>query len=99
LDEAIDLHQAALALCSPGHSNWSCSLNNLALSLLARFKQHAQSSDLHEAFNIFGQLSHISHAVLHYDLNAVKSWTTSAEKLKHSSALTAYQTALKFLDN
>jgi CHAT domain-containing protein len=99
LDEAIDLHQAALALCSTGHSNWSYSLQNLAFSLLARFKEHAQSSDLNEAFNLYGQLSHISHAVLHYDLNAVKSWTTSAEKLKHSSALAAYQTALKFLDN
>ncbi|KAG2738394.1 hypothetical protein P692DRAFT_201798445 [Suillus brevipes Sb2] len=32
------------------------------------------------------------------DLTAAKSWATSAEKMNHGSALVAYQTALKFLD-
>ncbi|KAJ8580075.1 hypothetical protein M405DRAFT_753711, partial [Rhizopogon salebrosus TDB-379] len=97
LDEAIDLSQAALALCPPGHSNRSSSLNNLAIHLLTRFKQHAQPSDLNEAFNLYGQLAKVSHPVLHGDLHAAKSWTISAEQLKHPSALAAYQTALKFL--
>jgi CHAT domain-containing protein len=99
LDEVIDLDQAALALCPPGHSKRSQSIQSLALSLLARFKQHAQSSDLNDAFNLYGQLSQAPHAALHVDLHAAKSWTTSAEELNHSSALTAYQTALRFLDD
>ena len=39
LDEAIDLCRAALALCPPGHSHRSMSLNNLASSLSDRFRQ------------------------------------------------------------
>ncbi|KAJ8594409.1 hypothetical protein M405DRAFT_858158, partial [Rhizopogon salebrosus TDB-379] len=97
LNEAIDLHRAALALCLPGHSHRSQSISSLAFILLARFKQHAQSSDLSEAFNLYGQLAQISHAVSHSDLHAAKIWITSAENLNHSSALAAYQTALKFL--
>ncbi|KAJ8589465.1 hypothetical protein M405DRAFT_767709 [Rhizopogon salebrosus TDB-379] len=97
LDGAIELARAALELCPPGHCNHFISLNILAISLSARFKQHSQSSDLNEAFNIYGQLSQVSHAVSHGDLRAAKSWTTSAEMMKHSSALSAYQTALKLL--
>ncbi|KAG1761579.1 CHAT domain-containing protein [Suillus occidentalis] len=55
-------------------------------------------SDLDEAFSLFLQLSHISHAVSRRDLAAAKSWATSAEKTNHGSALLAYQIALKFLD-
>jgi CHAT domain-containing protein len=97
LDEAIELNQTALALRPPGHSSRSQSIQNLASSFLARFDQHGQSSDLDEAFNLYGQLSQVSHTVLHGDLDAAKSWTTSAEKLKHNSALDAYQIALRFL--
>jgi hypothetical protein len=88
---------ADVALHPPGHSSQSHSIQTLASSLLARFKQHAQLSDLTEAFNLYGQLAQVSHAVLHGDLHAAKSWTTSAEQLKHPSALAAYQVVLKFL--
>ncbi|KAG2037170.1 hypothetical protein BDR03DRAFT_819009, partial [Suillus americanus] len=37
LDEAIELHRAALLLRPPGHSDRSTSLNNLALCLQNRF--------------------------------------------------------------
>jgi CHAT domain-containing protein len=97
LDQAIDLHRAALALRPPGHPNRSQSIPNLASGLLSRFKQHAQSSDFNEAFDLYEQLSQVSHAILRGDLLAAKSWITSAERLKHNSALPAYQTALKFL--
>jgi len=99
LDEAIDLHRAALSLRPHGNSDRSISLNNLAISLQDKFKQQGVLSDLDEAFTLYAQLSQISHAVLHSDLHAVKSWTISAEKLKHSSSLTAYQTALRVLDD
>jgi len=99
LDEAIDLLRAALALCPSGHSDRSMSLNNLANSLRDRFKQRGVLSDLDEAFTLHAQLSQISHAVLHSDLRAIKSWTISAEQFTHSSALTAYQTALRALDD
>jgi len=99
LDEAIDLHRAALSLCPPGHPDKSMSLNNLASSLHDRFKQRNVLSDLDEAFTLYARLSHISHAVLHSDLHAIKSWIIFAEQLKHSSALTAYQTALRVLDD
>jgi len=57
-------------------------------------------SHLDEAFTLYAQLSQISHAIsLGSDLHAVKSWTISAEQFKHSSALTAYQTALRALDD
>ncbi|KAJ8595704.1 hypothetical protein M405DRAFT_878058 [Rhizopogon salebrosus TDB-379] len=97
LDEVIDMDRAALALRPPGHSSRSQSIQTLASSLLTRFKEHAQPSDLNEAFNLYGQLAQVSNPVLHGDLHAAKSWTTSAEQLKHPSALAAYQIALKFL--
>ncbi|OAX38917.1 hypothetical protein K503DRAFT_653679, partial [Rhizopogon vinicolor AM-OR11-026] len=97
LDEAIDLHRAALALRPPGHSNRSQSLNNLAISLRGRFKQRGVVSDLDEAFSHYSQLSQASHTVSHIDIEAAKSWTTSAEQVNHISVLNAYQTALMFL--
>ncbi|OAX36334.1 TPR-like protein [Rhizopogon vinicolor AM-OR11-026] len=99
LDEAIDLHQAALALRPPGSSQRSESLNNLAMSLQDRFTQRGILSDLNQAFSHYSQLSQASHAVSHIDLRAAKSWTTAAEQLNHSSVLTAYHTALMFLDH
>ncbi|KAG0698777.1 CHAT domain-containing protein [Suillus ampliporus] len=98
LDEAIELHRGALLLCPPNHSNRSTSLSDFAVSLLDRFEQRGVPSDLDETFGLYSQLSHIYHAASRSDLSAAKSWTTSAEKLKHGSALDAYQTALKFLD-
>ncbi|KAG0704098.1 CHAT domain-containing protein [Suillus ampliporus] len=98
LDEAIELHRAALLLCPPDHSDRSASLSNIAISLLARFQQRGVPSDMDEAFRLYLQLSHLSHAVSRSDLSAAKSWATSAEELKHGSALVAYQIALKFLN-
>ncbi|OJA14069.1 hypothetical protein AZE42_14012, partial [Rhizopogon vesiculosus] len=96
---AIDLHQAAFALHHPGHSDRSLFLKNLAISLQDRFEQTGVPSDLDEAFSHYSELSQASHTVSHVDLQAAKSWTTSAEDLNHSSVLTAYQTALLFLDD
>ncbi|KAG1747924.1 CHAT domain-containing protein [Suillus paluster] len=110
LDEAIELHRAALLLCPPSHSDRSASLNNLANSLQDRFEQRGVFlqdrfeqrgvlSDLEEAFRLYLQLSCQSHATASRgDLGAAKSWVASAEKLKHGSTLVAYQTALNFLD-
>ncbi|KAG1734865.1 CHAT domain-containing protein [Suillus paluster] len=98
LDEAIELHRAALLLRPPDHSDRSASLDNLAISLRDRFQQRGIPSDLDEAFRLYFQLSDSSHAASRGDLIAAKSWITSAEKLNHESALLAYQTALKFLD-
>ncbi|KAG1880871.1 TPR-like protein [Suillus subluteus] len=98
LDECIELHRGALLLRLPGHSDRSQSLNNLASSLRDRFRQRGILSDLDETFSLFLQLPHISHAVSRSDLTAAKSWATAAEEANHSSALLAYQTALKFLD-
>ncbi|KAG2127527.1 TPR-like protein [Suillus clintonianus] len=98
LDEAIELHQAALLLLPPGHADRSACLDNLALSLQNRFEQRGVPSDLDEAFRLYVQLSYLSHAVSRKDLTTAKSWATSAEKTNHDSALLAYQTALKFLD-
>ncbi|KAG1748187.1 CHAT domain-containing protein [Suillus lakei] len=55
-------------------------------------------SDLDEAFELYLQLSQVSHAVSRSDLHAAKLWATSAEKMNHGSALIAYQTILRFLD-
>ncbi|KAG1757016.1 TPR-like protein [Suillus lakei] len=98
LDEAIEFHRAALLLRPPGHSNRSTSLKILAGCLADRFKHRGVLSDLDEAFKMFVQLSHISHAASRGDLSAAKSWVTSAEETKNDSALLAYHTALKFLD-
>jgi len=99
LDEAIDLNRAALSLHPPGHSDQSMSLNNLAIHLQDRFEQQGVLPDLDEAFTLYAQLSQISHAAFHSDLRAVKSWTISAEQLKHGSAMSAYHTALRVLDD
>ncbi|OAX37752.1 hypothetical protein K503DRAFT_692777 [Rhizopogon vinicolor AM-OR11-026] len=99
LDEAIDLHQVALDLYPPGHHLRFLSLQNNATSLLERFNQKSVLSDLDEAFRHYSQLSQASHAVSYFDLGAAKSWATSAEQQNHSSVLTAYQTALMFLDH
>ncbi|KAG1876274.1 CHAT domain-containing protein [Suillus subluteus] len=98
LDESIELHRAALLLRPPGHSHRSQSLDNLANSLANRFRQRGVPSDLDETFSLFLQLPHISHAVSRSDLTAAKSWATVAEETNHTSALLAYQTASKFLD-
>ncbi|KAG2119451.1 CHAT domain-containing protein [Suillus clintonianus] len=103
LDDAIELNRAALLLRPPGHSDRghidrSMTLNHLALSLHIRFEQRGIPSDRDEAFRLYVQLSYLSHAVSRMDLTAAKSWATSAEETKHDSALLAYQTALKFLD-
>ncbi|KAG0709472.1 hypothetical protein DFH29DRAFT_821073 [Suillus ampliporus] len=51
LYEAIELHQAALAvsLCPPGHYHRPSSLNNLASSLRDWFHQRGIPSDLEDA--------------------------------------------------
>ncbi|KAG2128483.1 hypothetical protein BD769DRAFT_1639856 [Suillus cothurnatus] len=98
LDESIELHRDALLLCPPGHSHRSRSLNNLAISLRDRFTLRGIPSDLDESFNLLSQLPHTSHAVSRGDLTAAKLWATAAEETNHGSALLAYQTALKFLD-
>ncbi|KAG0698782.1 CHAT domain-containing protein [Suillus ampliporus] len=98
LDEAIELHRAALELCPLGHSLRTSSLSHLAISLQDRYQQRGILSDLDEAFRFYLQLSHLSHGASRSDLSAAKSWAASAEKLKHDSALVAYQTTLKFLD-
>ncbi|KAG1809064.1 hypothetical protein EV424DRAFT_177799 [Suillus variegatus] len=98
LDECIELHRVALLLRPTGHSDRSRSLENLAVSLQRRFTERGVSSDLDEAFSLFLQLPHISHAVSRMDLAAAHSWAITAEEMNHSSALAAYQTALKFLD-
>jgi len=54
---------------------------------------------LDEAFGLYLQLSEVVHTVSRGDLRAAKSWAESAEQLKHSSALIAYQTTLRFLDH
>ncbi|KAG1829970.1 CHAT domain-containing protein [Suillus variegatus] len=107
LDEAIELHRDALLLRSPGHSDRSWSLNNLALKpsrqipaacLRDRCHQRGVQSELHEAFNLYSELSHLSYAASRSDLRVAKSWAALADTLNHASALLFYNTALKFLD-
>ncbi|KAG1829960.1 CHAT domain-containing protein [Suillus variegatus] len=98
LDESIELHRDALLLRPLTHSGRSSSLDYLALSLRDRFRQRGVQSDLHEAFSLYSQLSHLSHAASRTDLLVAKSWAAFADTLDHASALLAYQTALKFLD-
>ncbi|KAG2123239.1 CHAT domain-containing protein [Suillus clintonianus] len=98
LDEVIELHRDALLLRRPGHSYRSMSLYNLATCLWERFEQEGVSSDLDESFQLFLQLSHLSHAASRTDLNAAKSWAALAHQVNHPTALVAYDTALKFLD-
>jgi tetratricopeptide (TPR) repeat protein len=98
LDEAIKLHQAALAIYPDDHSDRSTSLNNLVTCLQDRFYLQGLSSDLDETFRLYSQLSQISHPISRNDLRSAKSWIVWAEQQKHGSALLAYQTSLKFLD-
>ncbi|KAG2341044.1 hypothetical protein BDR05DRAFT_888831 [Suillus weaverae] len=92
---SIGLHYS---FTPPGHFDRSESLNNLAASLGDRFKHRGVPSDIDETFSLFMQLPHISHAVSRTDLTTAKSWATAAEEINHGSALLAYHTALKFLD-
>ncbi|KAG2036406.1 CHAT domain-containing protein [Suillus americanus] len=98
VDEEIELRRGALVLCPPDHFHRSTSLQHLALSLQYRFKWQGLSSDLDEAFSLYSQLSQQSLPVSRLDICAAKSWIISAEQVKHGSALVAYQTTLKFLD-
>ncbi|KAG1856954.1 TPR-like protein [Suillus subalutaceus] len=101
LDESIELHRAALLLVPSGHSGRSMSLNNLAVSLQYRFTQRGVPSDLDECIELNRAallLSPPGHSFRPHDITAAKSWVTSAEETNHDSALLAYQTALKFLD-
>ncbi|KAG1741659.1 TPR-like protein [Suillus lakei] len=98
LDEAIELRRDALVLCPPGHFYRSMSIGTLALDLQHRFKLQGLSSDLDEAFSFYLQLSRLSHPVSRSDICAAESWIASAEQVKHGSALVAYKTMLKFLN-
>ncbi|KAG2037156.1 CHAT domain-containing protein [Suillus americanus] len=98
LDEGIELHRAALELLPPYHSNRSASLNNLAISLRNRFQQRGLQPDLDEAFALYLQLPYLLHPASRTDLSVAKSWAAFADILNHDSALLAYNTALKFLD-
>ncbi|KAG1734262.1 CHAT domain-containing protein [Suillus paluster] len=97
-DEVIEPHRAALAPRPPYHSDRSLSSDNLTINLQGRFQQQGQSPDLDEAFRLYSQLSQVSHIFSLRDISAAKSWVSFAEQVKHGSALVAYQTALKFLD-
>ncbi|KAG1752793.1 hypothetical protein EDB19DRAFT_2035383 [Suillus lakei] len=98
LEEAIELHRAALAFHPSGHYLRSSSLNDLTSVPLARFHQRGVSSDLEEAFRLYSRFPQVSHAISRRDLRAAKSWAASAKQLNHNSVLVAYQTTLKFLD-
>ncbi|KAG2119305.1 hypothetical protein DEU56DRAFT_918665 [Suillus clintonianus] len=52
LDEAIELHRAALLICPPDHPDRPTPLNNLAISLRCRFEQRGVPSDLDEAIEL-----------------------------------------------
>ncbi|KAG1745616.1 TPR-like protein [Suillus lakei] len=52
LDEAVELHRAALLLCHLGHPLRSESLHELAISLQDRFHQRSIVSDLDEAVEL-----------------------------------------------
>lgn len=60
LEEAIELHRAALALRPTGRSHRSMFLNSLANSLRVRFHQRGVISDLDEA-NEFHQAALVFH--------------------------------------
>ncbi|KAG1830279.1 CHAT domain-containing protein [Suillus subalutaceus] len=110
LDEAIELHRAALLLPSPR----SIALHYSSVPPVIHFDPHLLTisptafeadsssggvqSDLDEAFSLYLQLSCLSNAASRTDLSVVKSWAASADTLNHDSALLAYKTALKFLD-
>ncbi|KAG0702537.1 TPR-like protein [Suillus ampliporus] len=98
LDDAIELHRVALALRPPGHPYRFMSLDNLTITLQDRFQQHGLSSDSEEVFKLYSQLSQVSFSVSHNDIRVAKAWVALAEQLKHGSALVAYQTTLKLLD-
>ncbi|KAG1875793.1 TPR-like protein [Suillus subluteus] len=112
LDEAIELHRAALLLRPPGHSDRSSLRSRFEqrgimsdldeaielhrAALLLRPPGHSHRSSLHGRFKqrgiiLYLQLSCLSNAASRTDL-------TSADTLNHDSALLAYKTALKFLD-
>ncbi|KAG2128449.1 CHAT domain-containing protein [Suillus cothurnatus] len=98
LDEAIEVNRTALELLPLYHSDRSMFIDNLALSLQDRFQQWGLQPDLDEVFSLCSQLSHLPHPASRTDLGVAQSWAASAHDLNHDSALLAYKTALKFLD-
>ncbi|KAG2144241.1 CHAT domain-containing protein [Suillus clintonianus] len=96
---AVSLHDRFKQRGVPSDLDEAIELHRDALLLRPpRFKERGTLFDLDEAFGLYVQLSYLSHAVSRSDLTAAKSWVTSAEEMNHESALLAYQTALKFLD-
>ncbi|THH12052.1 hypothetical protein EW146_g7830 [Bondarzewia mesenterica] len=55
LEEAISIHRQALELCPAPHPDRPRSLNNLAITLSARFEQTGRLGDLEEAISFHGQ--------------------------------------------
>ncbi|KAJ6532462.1 CHAT domain-containing protein [Mycena capillaripes] len=49
INETIELHREALALCGPSHPDHGGSLNNLAVAVQSRFEQQGDSKDIDEA--------------------------------------------------
>ncbi|EJC97657.1 TPR-like protein, partial [Fomitiporia mediterranea MF3/22] len=52
LEEAIELHRAALELCPEGHPDRSMSLINFATSLSTRYDKYGRTEDLEEAIEL-----------------------------------------------
>lgn len=97
LTDGIEFFRAALSLRSTCHANRSQSLCHLALALQSRFEHLHSTDDLDEAFQLFSELSELKEGISRQDLLAARAWATSADKYGHSSAMTAYQTALGLL--
>ncbi|KAG1902374.1 uncharacterized protein F5891DRAFT_161552 [Suillus fuscotomentosus] len=66
-------------------------------TFVSKFEQLGLSPVLDEAFRFYSQPSQVSHTVSLSNIDAAKSWATSAEQFHHGSALLAHQTVLRFL--
>ena len=97
IDEAIALERDALQLRQKGQPGHASSLGCLAQCLHDRFKHSSipNMSDFQEAFNLYSQLSDLSHTASLAELDWVKGWIEEAEECKHSTTVLAYQTFLR----
>jgi CHAT domain-containing protein len=98
LEDALALERSALELRTQGHPHRATSLSKIASYLRARFKHSTMHdiSDLQETFNLYSQLSDVSHTVSFADLDCAKRWIQAAEKCGHTTTVLAYQTFLRF---
>ncbi|KAJ6554774.1 CHAT domain-containing protein, partial [Mycena capillaripes] len=97
IDEAIKLHREALSLYSATDPDRGQSLHELAICLATMYSNSKHSVYLDQACALFQQATMCMSSSPRTRFHLANSWASTADRYRHTSALSAYHAAVKFL--